>query len=358
MSTSRLQQSLNHFRQLLIQHNAAAEQQLDNAYKSVLENIQASLNNLYDQMIGELGKGEKLPATWLLEANRLENIKKLINNEVSHYGLLSKLSTSQQMHFASQLGQQAGMQLLQSTVPAGVHYTFGVPSPAAMQNIVGVTNAGPLADLFNSFGPDASKAVATALLTGVSLGWNPRRIAPLVDQALGVPRWRALTIARNSMLQAYKTSNLETFRANSDIVQQWRWQAARQGRTCAVCIAMDGTLHDISEDFDSHVQCRCVPVPITKSWEDILGARGSDIPETSAGVGEYQSGSDWFAEQDESLQRQVLGNAKFAAYQAGALDLSDLIGVSHSDDWGTSRYEKSLADVLGSKKAKQYYSGS
>lgn len=341
MSTSRLQQSLSHFRQLLIQHNTIAEQQLDDAYKSVLSNIQASLNRLYDQMVNDIAKGEKLPLTWLYNANRLENIKKLINNEVVHYGLLSKFSTSQQMHFASQLGQQAGMQLLQSTVPAGVHYTFGVPSPAAMQNIVAVTNAGPLADLFNSFGPDASKAVATALLTGVSLGWNPRQIAPLVDQALNVPRWRALTIARTEMVRSYRLANLETFKANSDVVRQWRWTCALSPRTCAACLAMDGTLHDLSEEMGSHPNCRCTPTPITKDWSEILPGYQEFIPDSRP---EMTNGSDWLDAQDESVQRQILG-AKYNGWSAGKFSLQDIVGHIHSSDWGHSIYEKSLESL-------------
>jgi SPP1 gp7 family putative phage head morphogenesis protein len=359
-ATSRLQQTITDFRQRLLANEARAVHVLDAAYRGVLGTIQPHLDALYREIDAKLQANEAIPLSWLYEQGRLNAIKQFISSQVDHFGTMALMTATQLQHQGLALGQQAGMALLNATVPSGVKWAFGLPNPAALTNLIGATQAGsPLADLFHGFGVEAAANTAKALISGVTLGWNPRRIAPQIEQALNVPRWRALTVCRQEGLRCYKTSNLETYRANSDVVEQWRWACDQSPRTCAMCLAMDGTLHNLDEDFESHVQCRCSPVPVTKSWESILSRYGintNDIPETSVAVNNYTSGADWFEQQSDVVKRQVLGGAKFAAYQDGTLTLKDLVGISHSEDWGTSRYEKSLKDVLGNK-ARQYYSG-
>lgn len=358
MTTSQLQRHLTHFRAQLLAHEQQANAAIEQAYAHVLATIQPRLNALYDQMVNELGKSDKIPISWLYEANRLEALKQFLSGQIDHFGALSLIQAGQMQRVGVRLGQQAGQALLEATLPIGVRWTFGMPSPKAIAELVGMTQAGsPLADLFRGFGTEAAENVGKALIRGVTLGDNPRKVAADVQDALGVSRARALTISRQEMLRCYKSANLETYRANDDTVDQWRWTADKSGRTCAVCISMDGSLHDLSEDMESHVQCRCAPVPVTKSWEDILGPLGIDvssIPET--GQYDYQSGTDWFDKQDAATQQSILGSkAAYAAYKDGELSLKDLVGKSYSSDWGGSRYQKSLKDAIGAKKASKYY---
>ena len=49
----------------------------------------------------------------------------------------------------------------------------------------------------------------------------------------------------------------------------WRWQAALTGNTCPVCISMHGSIHPVEEEMESHINCRCCSVPVTKSWEEL-----------------------------------------------------------------------------------------
>jgi SPP1 gp7 family putative phage head morphogenesis protein len=353
-TTSRIQQVTMKFRAQLLAHEATAERVLNNAHLHTLAAIKPALDKLMQDIAQAQQNGETVPASFLYERNRLQTLKQLIQHQIDHYSALAQMQAGQMQHVAVQLGQQAGMQQLQATVPPGIHYAFGVPHPAAIANIVGVTQAGsPLADLFNGFGEEAANGAAKALIRGVSMGSNPRAIARDVEDALGVSRARAVTICANEMNRCYKSAALETYRQNDDTCSGWQWQAALSPTSCALCIAMSGTKHSLDEDFASHVRCRCAPVPLTRSWEDILGIDGSDIPDTRMPA---VSGIDWFDEQDEETQRSILGsNAAFNAFKDGAFNLKDTIGVTHDVDWGMSRYQKSLRDILGSKDAQQYY---
>lgn len=344
-ATSRIQRTVTDYRQRLLANEATAAKALDAAHQHTLKEIQPALDKLYREIAQAQQDGEAVPLSWLYEQRRLENIKNLISGQVTHYSVLAQATTSQIVYQSAVLGQQAGQDLLDSTVPHGIDFSFGIPSPKAITDIVGATRPGsPLADLFRGFGEEAADKASKALITGVSLGWNPRRIAPQVEQALGISRARALTIARTEALRAYRSANLETFRANADVVAQWRWTCDLSRRTCAACLAMDGTLHDVSEDLESHVQCRCTPVPVTKSWDEILGPLGIDssgIEETSIDI---QSGTDWLDEQDESTQRAVLGN-KYDGWSNGDFTLKDIVGHTSDPDWGHSIYEKSLKQL-------------
>lgn len=273
--------AIHHYRSQLLAREQSAVHSLEHAYAHTLHAIQPNLDHILRQIAEKHAAGEDVPLSWLYESNRLKSINQLIESQVNHYGQLAQMSVGQLQHQAVQLGQQAALAGLRSTLPAGANWTFGIPSPSAIINMVGMTRDGaPLVKLFAGFGEEAAKKASQALMFGVTNGSNPRVVAALLDRALNVPRWRALTIARTEMLRAYRSANIATMRANSDVVEKWRWEAAPGA--CPICIDMDGTVHDLDEEMDSHPNCRCVPVPVTKSWSDILsGLDESDLEEAS-----------------------------------------------------------------------------
>lgn len=345
--TSRLQQTVQHYRAQLLQHEMQAERALNNAHQHTLAAIQPALDKLYREIADAQQDGTTISPSWLYEQKRLETLKALITHQIDQYGALAQMQAGQLQHAGVQLGLQAGQQQLQATVPHGVHYTFGVPSQSAIADLTGATQAGsPLATLFSGFGQEAADAAGKALITGLTLGDNPRMVAALVQQALGISRNRALTISRSTMLDAYRSSNLATYQANSDVCSQWRWDCDFSPRTCVACLAMDGSLHDLSEEMETHVNDRCVPTPVTKPWADILGSLGvdtSNLPDDSGD--DSETGADWLDNQDEATQKQVLG-PRYPGYADGSLTLADMVGHKYSEDYGGSVYVKSMKELV------------
>lgn len=350
MSTSRLQQTVAHYRAQLLQHEMQAERVLNEAHLHTLASIQPALDKLYKQIADAQQDGDKISPSWLYEQHRLETLKQLITHQVDQYGALAQMQAGQLQHMGIELGLQSGQQQLKATVPPGVSWSFGTPSTSAIADLVGSTQAGsPLATLFSGFGQEAADAAGKALITGLSLGDNPRMVAALVQQALSISRNRALTISRTEMLRAYRSSNLATYQANSDVVDQWRWDCAKSLRTCAACLAMDGTLHDLSEDMEAHVCCRCAMTPVTKSWSDLLGPLGidtSNLPDDSSGD-DSETGADWLDNQDEAVQQKILG-AKYDGWKSGDFTLLDMVGHKYSQDYGGSVYVKPMKELVKS----------
>jgi SPP1 gp7 family putative phage head morphogenesis protein len=346
VSQGKLLQTIAHFRRLLLQRNAQAEQALTAAYRTTLATIKPQLDHLYQHMQTRRDAGEDVSLNFLYEANRMERLTTFISHEVNQYGSLALSHTNTLQHQAITLGGQSALSQLHSLVPDGVHWSFGRPSPDAIANLVGASASGsPLSDLFNGFGKEAAKGVKDALVTGVSLGNNPRRIAPQVEQVLQVPRYRALVIARTEAARAYRTANLQTFKANDDVVKQWRWTSAKSIRSCAACLGMDGSLHDLDEDMGSHPSCMCVMSPLTKSWDEILSPLGIDTSDISDTQPEYESGADWFDKQDEKTQRGILGSDKAYELYASGTPLKSFVGHASDQKWGDSIYQKPLKDM-------------
>lgn len=337
---------VNDYRARLLAGESQAEAALDAFHANTLASIQPALDRLYRQMTDTLASGEQLPASWLYEAGRLEIIKTLIAGQIDQFGALALATTGRLQQSGMQLGLEAALTMLRSTLPPGIAWGFGIPSTKAVSRLVGATQAGsPLARLFSGFGAEAAQLASRALVTGVTLGQNPRQIAPMVEQALGVSRNRALTVSQTELNRAYRDASLETYRANSEVVSKYRRTCAKSARTCAACLALDGTLYDLDVEFALHPCDRCAVLPVTKSWAEILGR--DDIPDTRPHI---ESGSTWFERQSEDVQRKVLGNAKYEAWKSGQFELSALVKHSHDKDWGRSISEKPLREVVGAKK--------
>src|SRR6266702_1891153 len=252
MSANRLKQTIAEYRRRLLAHERTASATLDYAHRQTLAMIEPQLDFLYRAMTLYMQDGQPIPLEWLYEQHRLEVITSWIEGQINQFAALAQMQTGQLQSMGTSLGQQAGMALLNSTIPAGVNWSFGLQSPLAIQALVGATQAGsPLADLFNGFGAEAAKGAKTALISGVTLGYNPRQIAPGIQDALNVSRYRALTISRTELLRSYGSAQQDTFQQNSDVVDKWIWQAAL-GSACAMCTAMNGTEHDLDESLDSH----------------------------------------------------------------------------------------------------------
>lgn len=98
-----------------------------------------------------------------------------------------------------------------------------------------------------------------------------------------------------------------------------------------MCIALAGTWHSLDEDFGSHPNCRCCPLPSLRN---------------KASGDRTQNGSAWLAEQREAVKDKVLGKAGAKAYREGKFVLTDIVGEKDSEKWGRSYVRRSLKETL------------
>lgn len=180
---------------------------------------------------------------------------------------------------------------------------------------------------------EATKAMHSALRTGVAGGINPREAAKSmirdVQGAFHGGLFRATVIARTEMLDAYRASAHEAELANSDVLDGWTWWANIDGKTCISCIGMHGTDHPVDKPGPhDHHQGRCSRLPKTKSWK----ALGFDTVDEPDGLG-FESGADWFERQPEHVQREIMGRKRFEAWKEGRFPVERWSVRKSSDGW-------------------------
>jgi len=89
---------------------------------------------------------------------------------------------------------------------------------------------------------DTAEPVRNTLTEGFAKGWNPRKTARELDQAVeGLQRSRAETLARTETVNAYTDSTVSRYkRAGVDTVQHGEWADANDSRVCPICKQLDG----------------------------------------------------------------------------------------------------------------------
>jgi hypothetical protein len=161
-------------------------------------------------------------------------------------------------------------------------------------------------------------------------------------------QWQALRIARTEMNRAHREASLQSYAANQDVVTAWVWSAACDRRTCAGCWVMQGSEHPLSERLDDHPNGRCVAIPKTKSWGELLG--DDTILDTRPKVSE---GSELWAETPEDLQKEILGDSLYEAWRGGKVFWEDLVSQDSDPRWGTTRRAATLAEALERAEARR-----
>jgi len=340
------------YRKALLVSERKAATEMVRAYGESWKRIKTNLDTLTAQITAARAAGEEVSAAWLFQRDRLAGLQRQVESEIGRFAQHAEASVIAQQAEAVRAAEAHAMELMGTslgTAPPGVMLTFNRLPSGAVQDLVGFLQDGsPLRSLLDELGPEASQGVRDALIAGVATGQGPREIARRARLAMGGNLVRALTIARTEVLRSYRESSRRSYQANDDVVAKWIRHEACDSRTCACCFALHGTEYDLEERFETHPNCRGALAPKTKTWEE-LGFEG--IPETQAKV---EKGTDLFEKLSDGDKEKVLGKAGFQAYKAGAVKLKDFVGRKASKQWGTTRYARSLRDILGPKQAEKW----
>jgi uncharacterized protein with gpF-like domain len=190
---------------------------------------------------------------------------------------------------------------------------------------------------------DTSFKVVAAIRAGVSAGMDAEQIAHTVANAAG-PFAGALRNAESlthTMVQRVAMdARTAVIGANSTTVGL-EIVATLDSRTCAQCLAYDGSTYDLDynptgdtalpygQGPQYHFHCRCMVVPIFRDLPGVEGANGKPSGKLSA--------EQWLDGKTETQQDDILGKGRAALYRKGSLTLRDLVS-------GTGQ-QLSLADL-------------
>jgi hypothetical protein len=170
--------------------------------------------------------------------------------------------------------------------------------------------------------------VIEQIISGVGQGFNPQKIARLIQDAFGGGLTDALRNMRTVQLWSYRDSAKANYTAAG--ITQWQWWAELDDVCCMSCVSQHGSIHDMSETLDDHYNGRCAMLPY------IEGLSPTE-----------QTGQAWFDSLSEQEQRKLMGPGKLEAYKAGQFTFDKLSKQVDNDVYGTMRTEAPLIDLIG-----------
>jgi SPP1 gp7 family putative phage head morphogenesis protein len=339
------------FRSSILRREREAAVAISKAYGRAWKAIRDESQKITRQITEAQRAGKPIPASWLLQEQRLEKLQRQIKAELDNFAEFADRRIRKEQSLAVESARNESVELMEAALnkPPDIPISFTRLPKEAFQNMVGVLqNGSPLRSLLDELGPQVSAAISEALTTGIALGRSVRQIARQIRDAGGIGLTRALRISRTEVMRSYRNASHQSYKANSNVVKGWIWTSALGRRTCASCWANHGSFHTLDETLDDHPQGRCVPTPKTKTWAE-LGY--PDIADTQMVI---EDGATRFARLSADEQRQILGDAGYRAYSAGAVSLSDFAGTRTSAEWGSTSHRRSLREILG-EQASQFY---
>lgn len=187
------------------------------------------------------------------------------------------------------------------------------------------------------------RQVQIGMLNEESIGQMVRRIRGVrgpggrfFGGALETTRRQAEGLVRTAVTETAARAQLETYKANADIVTAYQYFATLDSRTTQICISLDGQVFPVDSDKPTptppqHFNCRSRLVPVV-DWKGL----GVDPPPDSERIARDPEGrsvrvdagevyKDWLRKQPTGAQNQILGKSRAEMFRQGKLDLSELV---------------------------------
>jgi SPP1 gp7 family putative phage head morphogenesis protein len=316
------------YRAELLAKDAAAMGRLVNAYRVAY----TSLLDKLELLMMDIGTSIPTPG----QIARMERYKALMAQAAMQLRDLEAI-TRQELDAAVKLGIDLG----------GTHARGLIAATMADERLAAVFNRLPneaIKQLLGFLSPDGelyqrlgrmseygADRLAQELIRGITLGYNPTKIAGVFRREFGATLTDALRTVRTAQLWSYREANRATYLANSDVVEGWVWYAELDDRVCASCVAMHGSIHPNTETLNDHYNGRCAMIPVVKGMPPIV----------------TETGKEWFDKQDEATQKRLLGPGKFDAFSEGKFEFSALSTQADDPVYGTMRVETTLKDLIG-----------
>lgn len=202
----------------------------------------------------------------------------------------------------------------------------------------------PIRDWWSDMDRGLRSAIDREIRIGHVEGQSPMQIARRLrgtrragysDGVFGrVVHRRVEALVRTALSHAQHVAREEFYRENDDLIGGVQIVATLDNLTSLICMNYDGRVFPVDEGPRPpfHPNCRSTTVPVVKSWRE-LGFDRDELPEGTRAsidgqVPEATRFPQWIAAQSEERQLQVLGRARFDAWKAGKVALSDLTAES------------------------------
>ena len=175
-------------------------------------------------------------------------------------------------------------------------------------------------------------AVNTGIIQGESVRAISRRVAGSASGQAGVYgnlRNKINTQVRTAINHTVTQTREETYKENRKLIKKVQWVSTLDNKTSFTCISLDGKVFPIDRGQrpPAHFNCRSTTTPVLESFKR-FGLKDPP-PSTRASlngqVSEKLKYPDWFKKQPASLQKEVLGPARYKLWKSGKVDVDKFV---------------------------------
>jgi hypothetical protein len=335
-------EAADRFKKALLNENNAALRQMVHTYSATWKNLQTRLKAVTDKIALALESGEEIKPSWLFQQERFRELMWQAEQEILVYSRYAAAMVGRQQQRGLTLGEEHSKQLMihslgpmpEELYKAGYRVTWNRVPREAVKNIVGfLADGSPLDYKFAGLAQETAQGIKDAIAIGLGTGQNPRTIARTIKRAYNGALANTLNTCRTEVMRAYREASHQNYVANSDIVRGWIRSCAHSARTCIACWAQDGTFHKLSERLTDHTCGRCVAIPATRPWSELVP--GTKVKET--GVQTWDS-EEAFKKLSSKDQIRVMGPARYRLWKEGKVKFKGLATLKKSKVWG-NHYE-------------------
>lgn len=178
--------------------------------------------------------------------------------------------------------------------------------------------------------------LGTAIRRGEIEGADMRSMIARTAEVFKTSRRGAVATARTAVQSVANDAAALLYERNDDIIDGVQYEATFDKKTCPTCAGYDGRTYRFSDGTYAsrprtpvHMQCRCVYVPIVKTWREL----GIPIDEVSPGTRASMNGqvpgtigfAGWLRTQPNSVANAVLGRGRADLWRKGKADLGAFV---------------------------------
>ena len=327
MLPEELAKKLEKIRNSLDSVQRAALLRIVNSYKSTTRYLESDI----DLLIKELTGGQLSVA----DVKKLKAYKRLMSNSeeaLKEFSSYLGVDMRNEMEKMAALGQSDAFALLltQGEVLRGV-LNKGA-NEAQLRALINYLDYGkPLYKRLQQYGQYNAEYISKMILDGVKGGYNPVTIGRSIRDAFGMGLTDAMRMMRTVQIYSYRDASHLNYQNNRGVVTGWIWYAELDDLTCMSCVAEHGSFHSVDETLNDHHNGRCVPIPVTRLSDPFI---------------KDGAGREWFEQQPEVMQKQMMGPEKWDAWMNDKFEFSQLSKETENDVFGMMRGETPLKDLV------------
>jgi SPP1 gp7 family putative phage head morphogenesis protein len=224
--------------------------------------------------------------------------------------------------------------MIRDSFPRALEFDLTRPSGQLLRSAVTARpfNGRVLRTWWQSVNVGAREGVNGAVVQGLARGETVSEMMRGVRSALATTSRNAESVVRTAVNHVTQHAREETYRTNTDVVQQVRYIATLDARTTDTCASLDGRVFDIGDGPrpPMHFNCRSTTVPVVKPFSE-LGIPGlKDLPEAQRSsidgpVSVRETYGTWLRRQPVAEQNRVLGVGRAKLFRDGKVPIDRFV---------------------------------